>query len=144
MSDLDSFLASLNLESLKRVQGWELERHGALLFLSLGAEDGERYRIRFNCDGYALVAPDPVFVDSSGAKTDRSAWPRGDQYFDQYIKPPPNCFVCMPLSRTGLEKHKEWKSPGVDAWDPTKHSLMDLFNFLQWLLNSEHYRGRLA
>lgn len=142
MSDLDSFWDSLDREFLDRIQRWQFERDGDLLYFSLLARDGERYRMRIDCDGYRSVAPNPVFVDSEGSKTSIPAWPRGDNYFDQYIKPPPNCFICMPLSRDGLEKHKEWYSMDIEVWDPAKHSLMDIFNFVQRLLKSEHYLGR--
>lgn len=144
MSDLDNFWDALDRELLGQVHGWEFARQGDLVYFSLSARDSERYRLRIACDGYRSNPPDPVFVDADGVKTTKSAWPNGDNYFHQYIKPPPNCFICMPLSRTGLQKHNEWKSPGIDAWNAEKHSLMDLCNFFYRLLNSSHYTGRLA
>ena len=143
MSDLDGFWDALDREMLARIQGWQFQRDGDVIYFSLAARDGERYRMRIDCDGYRSVAPDPVFVDSGGAKTTKPAWPKGNNDFDQYIKPPPNCFICMPLSRSGLQHHQEWRSQeGVDVWNPAKHSLFDIFNFFQRLLNSEHYQGR--
>lgn len=142
MSDLDDFWNALDLETLRCVQGWQLEREGDLIYFSLAARDGERYRLRIDCDRYRTLAPDPVFVDAAGSKTTMSAWPKGTAYLDQYIKPPPNCFVCMPLSRSGLQHHGDWVASTVEVWDPAKHSLLDHFNFFQRLLNSQHYTGR--
>jgi hypothetical protein len=144
MSELDEFWNDLDHEALKQVQGWEFDRDGELIYFSLAARDGERYRVRIQCDGYRARAPDPVFVDNGGSKTTVSAWPRGDGDLDQYIKPPPHCFVCMPWSRGGLERHGDWVPPAVEVWDPAKHSLLDLCNFFQRLLNSQHYSGRRA
>jgi hypothetical protein len=142
MSDLDVFWDALDRDGLALIQGWQLERNGDLLYFSLSASDGERYRMRIDCDGYRSDAPDPVFVDSDGSKTTTSAWPKGDTNFESYVKPPPNCFICMPLARGGLQRHQEWRTQGVEVWDPARHSLMDLFNFFQRLLDSEHYKGR--
>jgi hypothetical protein len=142
MSDLDVFWDALDREGLARIQGWQIERNGDLLYFSLSARDGERYRMRIDCNGYRSIAPDPVFVDSDGSKMMRSAWPMGDTYFDQYVKHPPNCFICMPLVRGGLQRHQEWHKQGVEVWDSSRHSLKDIFNFFQRLLDSEHYKGR--
>lgn len=144
MSDLDDFWNGLDRQRLEDIQGWRFTRDDVLLYLSLPARDGQRYRIQFLCDSYRSKAPDPVFVDDNGSKMTRSAWPRGDAYFDQYIKPPPHCFICMPLSRTGLEKHPEWRQDATaEVWNSQKHTLLDLANFFSRLLNSEHYSGRL-
>lgn len=144
MSDLDAFWNGLDRQQLENVQGWRFTRDGEIVYVSLPARDKERYRILFLCGGYNTRAPDPVFVDDQGSKMTKTAWPRGDSYFDQYIKPPPHCFVCMPLSRTGIEKHPEWlQDPTSDVWDPKKHSLLNLVNFFSRLLNEEHYAGRL-
>ena len=142
MSDLDDFWNQLDRDFLKEHKGWEFERDGNLLYLSLSARDGERYRIRFGCDGYRTRPPDPMFVDADGSKTAVTAWPRGNDNFYQYIKRPPDCFICMPLSRNGLERHQEWLTSGVGAWNPATHSLFDLFNFFQRLLDSTDYSGR--
>src|SRR5690348_14668555 len=143
MTDLDDFWTGLNFEQLKRVHDWDFEREDHLVYVLMPARDGERFRILFLCDGYRARAPDPVFVDSEGSKMNKNAWPRGDSSFDQYVKPPPNAFICMPLSRAGLERHAEWRNdPKADPWDPKKHSLLDQINFIHRLLHSTQYQGR--
>jgi hypothetical protein len=49
----------------------------------------------------------------------------------------------MPLTREGLQHHGEWKTnPDADAWNGEQHTLLDIFNRLKRLLNSQNYFGR--
>lgn len=142
MSDFDDFWNKLDRDLLKAVKGWGFKRDGDVLYFSLPARDGERYRIRIGCDGYRAQVPDPVFVDANGSTTVMSAWPKGSDNLYQYIKRPPDCFICMPLSRNGIQRHQEWLTSNVGVWNPAIHSLFDLFNFFQRLLDSSDYLGR--
>lgn len=138
---LDDFLRAHDWDLLRRVNGWDIERHRDLVFFSLVARDGERYRTRFECSGYPDEAPSVLFVNTEGSTLDPTAWPRGTANFHAVVKPPPHCFLCMPLTREGLQHHGEWRTTRA-AWNPGRHTLMDLFNYLQRLLDSTDYQGR--
>ena len=55
MSDrIAEFLAAHNWDMLRSVKGWEVERDSVtpdVVRLTLSARDGERYIVRFLCDG---------------------------------------------------------------------------------------------
>jgi len=139
---LDEFFTSRAWEAPASLLGWEVTREDELVYLSLSAKDGERYRVRFICDGYPEKAPSVMFVNQQGDKVDRRAWPAGDNKFYEVVKPPQDCFLCMPWTREGLEHHRDWAGkPSTDPWTSQK-SLLDLFNYLQRLLNSNQYSHR--
>ena len=146
MQSLDEFFATRDWSALQAATGWSVVRAGGddqtKVFLTVVAKDGERYRVFFLCDGYPNQAPSVAFVNDDGSKLDPRAWPRGDGEFFNEVKPPPNAFLCMPLTREGLAHHPDWARGAVGAWNPTVHSLMDLFNRIQRLLNGDHYQGR--
>jgi hypothetical protein len=84
-----------------------------------------------------------VFVNSDNSQHDPTAWPTGNQAFLEVVKPPQNCFLCMPLTREGLQHHPDWiTTASVESWDGNKHTLLDLLNYLQRLLNSDDYLKR--
>jgi hypothetical protein len=143
---LDECFAARDWGEVERVQGWSVKREGIernLVFFGVSARDGQRYRVLFGCDSYPQLAPNAAFVDDEGSKTDAKAWPTGTAEFLGVVKPPPNCFLCMPLTREGLLHHPEWlKDPALGAWNPEKHTLLDLFNYVHRLLNSDEYTGR--
>lgn len=145
---LNEFFTSRDWAQLQAATGWKVSRDPddvERVFLVLPARDGEVYRVLCLCDGYPQTPPSVSFVDEKDSKTTRSAWPRGNAEFDREVKPPPNCFLCMPLTREGLAHHQEWKTnPAADAWNPTRHSLMDIFNRVHRILNGTDYLGRLA
>lgn len=137
---LDAFFADSTWQLPAQINGWEVVRVGDLVYLSLSAKDGERYRVRFGCDGYPNSAPSVLFVNPLGDKTDPRAWPAGQ--FHDVVKPPPNCFLCMPLTREGLTHHRAWSSnPAASPWS-SKNSLLELFNYLHRLLNGGQYQKR--
>ena len=142
---LDEFFATRDLAALQGGTGWSVsrdERDPARVVLSVAARDGQVYRALFLCNGYPLLAPSMSFVNDDGSKLDARAWPHGDADFLGEVKPPPNAFVCVPLTREGLQHHPEWATSGAKVWNPEVHTLMDLFNYTQRLLNSGHYLGR--
>ena len=144
---LDEFFSSRDWPTLQEIAGWRVERDAEdteRVVLSLPARDGELYRILLLCDGYDSVAPSVAFIDEQGSKGDARAWPRGDAEFFNEVKPPPNSFLCMPLTREGLQHHPDWSASDANAWKPGVHTLMDLFNHLKRLLNGDHYLGRGA
>jgi hypothetical protein len=145
MSELDQFFAARDWGAICSATGWSLERpkdDAELVYLSLTARDDERYRVLFQCDHYPKLAPSVAFVDAEGSKLAPKAWPHGDDEFFQEIKPPPNAFLCMPLTREGLAHHGEWASAGVAIWNPLTHTLADLFNRMHRLVNGPHYLRR--
>mgnify|MGYP001568958459 CR=1 FL=1 len=144
-SQLDDFFNSHDLDFLHRINGWVVEAKGEAVLLELGARDGERYKVMFICDNYPTEAPKSLFVNDEGSSNEQKAWPKGNQQFYEIVKLPPNSFLCMPLTREGLQHHQDWKSnPSVNSWNSNRHTLMDLFNFIQRLLNSDNYTGRGA
>jgi len=141
-AELDAFFADSTWQLPARINGWEVVRDGDLVYFSLSAKDGEKYRVRFGCDGYPGRAPSVVFVNQQGDKSDPRAWPAGDGQFQQVVKPPSHCFLCMPLTREGLEHHRDWASnPATSPWT-SKSTLLDLFNYLHRLLNGGQYQRR--
>jgi hypothetical protein len=138
---LDEFMASQDWDLLRVANGWNVTRDGDRLLFELTARDGERYAVRLLCDDLPRRAPSVVFVDHQGSPSTMRAWPRGNE---QVVKVPPSCFLCMPLTREGLQHHPEWRSnPAVNAWRE-ESSLMEVFNYLQRLLTSSDYAGRAA
>jgi len=141
--NLVEFMASQNWELLKAVNGWEVERDGDLLHLKLAARDDESYRVRLNCAGVPDEAPSVVFVDGAGNPNIAAAWPKGTARFFEIVKPPPSCFICMPLTAEGLQHHPEWRSdPAKIPWSGEKHTPLVIFNELQRMLNGPDYTGR--
>ena len=146
-SALDEFFAARDWTAIEAATGWSVvrdEEDSARVLLSLKARDGEPYQVQFLCDEYPQRAPSVAFVNAAGSKSDPRAWPRGDGEFFQEVKPPPWSFVCMPLTREGIALHADWLTSGVDVWNPARHTLMDLFNRMQRLLNGPYYQGRGA
>ncbi len=147
-SPLSDFLRAQDWATLRRLNGWDLQPwndEDDLLLFRLKARDGEEYRALIDCTGYPTDPPGVVFVNEAGASSDPCAWPYGDSDLDGIVKPPPNCFLCMPLTREGLRHHPEWiRNQEARPWDGTRTSLMDLLNFLHRLLHSSHYKRRRA
>jgi hypothetical protein len=142
---LDEFFAGRDWPALEAAAGWTVTRDpqdNVRIVLVVSARDGESYRVLFLCDGYPDVAPSVAFVNEHGSKADPSAWPRGSGAFFDEVKPPPSSFLCMPLTREGLHHHPDWARSAAGAWNPDAHTLMDLFNRMQRLLNSDQYEGR--
>ncbi len=140
---LDDFFQKHDWELLRKINGWAVDRREELVFLELSARDNARYRVKFVCDDYPMKAPTTAFVNGENSQQDPTAWPKGNQAFHEVVKPPPDCFLCMPLTREGLQHHGDWiTNTGVDSWNANKHTLMDLFNYLQRLLNSDDYLRR--
>lgn len=142
--ELDAFFADSSWQLPAKSNGWDVVRDGDLVYFSLSAKDGEKYRVRFGCDGYPRIAPSVMFVNEQGDKTDRRAWPAGIGQFHDVVKPPSNCFLCMPLTREGLTHHREWATNAAAAPWTAKNSLLDLFNYLHRLLNGGQYQKRGA
>jgi hypothetical protein len=144
-SELDKFFACHDWAVIEATTGWKVtrdEQDAERVLLDLVARDGERYLVLFLCDGYPKLAPSVAFVSVEGSKADPKAWPHGDNVFLEEIKPPSSCFICMPLTREGLRHHPDWATSQVGAWNPSVHTLIDLFNRMQRLLSSDHYLGR--
>lgn len=141
---LDEFMTSQDWDLLKAVNGWDVARDGDRLLFELTARDGERYAVRLLCDDLPRRAPSVVFVDDAGSHAVPRAWPRGNGRFFEVVKLPPNSFLCMPLTREGLQHHPQWRdTPSINAWREGS-SLMEVFNYLQRLLSSPDYGGRAA
>lgn len=143
---LDELFALLDVESCKRVNGWEIRRRADnvdVVLFTVPAMDEEMYSVRCECTSYSESPPGVVFINAEGSQVDPKAWPAGDAEFDQIVKPPPSCFLCVPLTREGLQYHNEWRGDTTkDPWNGSKHSLKDVFNLVHRLLNGPHYRGR--
>jgi hypothetical protein len=140
---LDEFMAAHPWETLEAANGWRLRRDGDRIEFDLTARDGEAYTARLLCDNYPRAAPSVVFVDAQGSPSGSRAWPKGNGRFFEVVKPPPNCFLCMPLTREGLAHHSDWlRDPAKKPWDAERSTLMDVFNYLQRLLSGPDYTGR--
>jgi hypothetical protein len=143
--NLGDFLATCDWELLRTIKGWQVERDGAapdVVRLSLSAQDGERYIVRFVCDGYPDLAPRVVFINAAGSASEGSAWPNGNATFYEVVKLPPQSFLCTDLTREGIAHHPDWANL-PSAWNGQTHTLMHLFNYIQdEILNSPNYTGR--
>lgn len=135
---LDKFWLAQNWEKLEKVNRWKVSRDGDRVIFELFAKDGEQYRVLLVCDNYPQQAPSVVFINNEGSKLDPKAWPKGKLLLAEIVKPPTNCFLCMELTREGLTHHAEWKSQ-EKSWHGERNTLLDIFNFLQRLLNSDSY-----
>jgi hypothetical protein len=118
--------------------GWSIEGPDDLeVFVTIGANDGERYCIRFECTEYpdaafSVLPVDPATKSPSVIK----AWPNCDGFR------PPND-LCMPLSREGYALHPEWRSDPLWRWNPTGNPLLRVVEELEARLNDPtKYRGR--
>jgi hypothetical protein len=146
MSDkLGEFLAQQDWELLRFIKGWHVERDAVstdVVRLTLPARDGERFTVRFICDGYPDKAPRVAFINAEGSSADRTAWAAGNNAFYELVKLPPHSFLCTDLTREGFEHHPDWMNRPT-AWKGSTHTLMHLFNYIQDdLLNSVNYQGR--
>jgi hypothetical protein len=142
---LDEFMASTDWDLLKAVNGWDVIRDGDRLLFELTARDGERYLVRIMCDDLPRRAPSVVFVDAEGSPSALRAWPKGNGRFFEVVKLPPHSFLCMPLTREGLQHHPQWlEVPTITAWRGERSTLMEVLNYLQRLLSSADYAGRAS
>lgn len=142
MPTLEEFFASYDAEAFKAANDWEVVRDGDLVRFHLVARDRERYTLLFDCHGYSAQAPGAAFINAEGSKNDPKAWPKGNARFYEWVKLPPNSFICMPLTREGLAHHEDWRNNPAIRWDGTRHTLLDLFNFFHRLLHAADYEGR--
>lgn len=145
MSDnLGEFLAKQDWELLGPIKGWRVERDvisADVVRLMLSARDGDRFILRCLCDGYPNQVPSVAFIDAAGSTAVRTAWPSGTTEFHKVVKLPPDSFLCTDLTREGFQHHPEWAARPT-AWKGNTHTLMDLFNYVHDLLNSNGYQGR--
>lgn len=140
---LDEFMAAHRWDALEAINGWRVRREGDRVEFDLRARDGEPFTVRLMCDEYPRLAPSIVFIDAQGSPSAQSAWPKGNGRFFEVVKPPPNCFLCMPLTREGLAQHPNWLTgPATKPWNAQRSTLMDVFNYLQRLLSGPDYAGR--
>lgn len=141
---LAEFLAANDWDALGTVMGWHVERdekNTDVVRLTLPARDGELYILRCVCTGYPKDAPSVKFVNPDGNESVLSAWPAGDDVFYQVVKLPPACFLCTDLTKEGFDHHPDWRGR-ASAWNGSTSNLMDVFNYVQRLLHSEHYLRR--
>lgn len=123
-------------ETIKQMNGWEIQREDVIVTFKLSARDGERYIVRLVCDHYPDHPPAVSFINERGEKNDVRAWPRGNNVFhNDYVKIPPVSFICAPLTAEGVQHHPNWSN----VWKSQGCSLMDVFNFLHALLNDPKY-----
>lgn len=146
---LDEFFAARDWNVIEAATGWKVVRDGAnphLVRLHLSAKDGQAYIVLFVNDGYSQAAPSVAFINDEGSKVDPKAWPTGTKEFLDEVKPPPHAWLCMPWTREGLAAHAvDWsRNAATDCWDGDRHTLMDLFNRMQRMLNGPYYTRRGA
>lgn len=145
---LDDFFLKFG-DMLSRVtpaNNWVISRRDddpSIVDFQLKAADNEPYFVTLICDIYPNSPPSVKFRNAEGDINDAKAWPKGNPAFMEVVKPPPNSFLCMPLTREGLQHHGDWISnPTVNSWSPDRHTLLDIFNYLHRLLNSKDYISR--
>ena len=141
MRTLDDIMGATNWNVLKNLKGWLVTRKGDVVTIEMSAKDSQRYHIALLCNRYPMEAPSVAFVNSQGNKMDRSAWPMGRGLLADILKHPPQAFLCTELTREGLAHHAEWKGLQT-AWNGDHHTIIDVFNLIQRLLNSDGYTGR--
>lgn len=141
---LGEFLTAHDWKLLETLKGWKVSRDSdnpAVIRLELSARDGEKYIVRFVCDGYPVKAPSVKFINAQGQESDKTAWPAGNAEFYEVVKLPPNSFLCTDLTREGFQHHGDWVGRPT-AWSGNKHTLMVVFNYLHDLLHSNNYQQR--
>jgi hypothetical protein len=145
---LDDFFSLFYEVVLRSTQsnGWVISRRNDdldIVDFQLTAADSEKYFVTLICDNYPVSPPSVTFCNVDGEVGDPKAWPKGNSVFHEVVKPPPNSFLCMPLTREGLKHHADWsKNPSANSWNPERHTLLDVFNYLHRLLNSSDYSSR--
>jgi hypothetical protein len=145
---LDDFFLKIG-DALSRAalaNHWVISRRDydpSIVDFQLNAADNESYFVTLICDQYPLLAPSVKFRNTEGEVNDAKAWPKGSPVFHEVVKPPPSSFLCMPLTREGLQHHGDWiNNVTVNSWSSDKHTLLDIFNYLHRLLNSKDYISR--
>ena len=141
---IGEFLAEHDWELLRAVKGWNVERDDKatdVVRLTLPAIDGQRFTVRFVCEGYPEKLPSVKFINAAGSTSDRTAWPSGNDEFHKVVKLPPDSFLCTDLTLEGVQHHPDWMN-SPSAWKGSTHTLMNSFNYLHDLLNSADYRCR--
>lgn len=138
---IEQFWSSQNWRLLEKINRWKFKRDGDRVVFDLLAKDKESYSVLLSCENYPDDPPSVVFINEEGSKLDPKAWPRGATSFMEIVKPPQNAFLCMELTREGLQHHPDWRTQ-EKAWHKDRNTLMDIFNFLQQLLNGSDYQGR--
>jgi hypothetical protein len=94
-----------------------------LAYIEVGARDGRRFTLRFDCTGYPDQAPTAMLWDMSAQQQlPATLWPRGgrvSQVFNPGWKGGSALYI--PCDRLSIEGHSNWLSehPWL-IWNPTR------------------------
>lgn len=92
---------------------WRLiELKWPFAFIEIGACDGRRFTLRFECSGYPDIAPTATLWDlESGQQLAANRWPRGgrvSKVFNPSWKG--GAALYIPCDRQSIAGHENWKS----------------------------------
>lgn len=83
-----------------------------MAFIEVGAGDGRRFTLRFECSGYPDIAPTATIWDmAKGQQLDAADWPRGgrvSQVFNPSWKGGTALYI--PCDRESIPGHTNWLS----------------------------------
>jgi hypothetical protein len=119
-------------------QFWELLKHDVTsetVYVRLNSPDNRSYVISLLCDHYGEQAIHGRFVDPATLQCVASAWPQGDQVFEQWIKfrdAPGHLFICWDQDRGGIGHHQDWAPH--KAWARKSNQLVAYLDFLRQVL----------
>lgn len=113
---------------------WEFDtRDKNFVYVRLNAPDGRVFMARLDCASYWEEPICCEFVDPEDRTPKQSAWPNGNQHFEQWIKfrNAPH-FICWDQDRAGIARHPEWKAH--KAWQKRPNQIVAYLDFLRQTL----------
>ena len=117
-----------------------------IAFIMIGACDGRRFTLRFECSGYPDVAPTATLWDlTSEQQLDATHWPRGgrvSQVFNPNWKG--GAALYIPCDRESIPGHTNWLSehPWL-IWNPSR-GLLQYIEAVCELLQSQELEHEAA
>jgi len=110
-----------------------------IAFIEVGACDGRRFTLRFECTGYPDIAPTATLWDlTSGQQLDAVRWPRGGRVSSVFN---PNwkggTALYIPCDRESIVGHSNWLSehPWL-IWNPSR-GLLQYIEAIYEILQSQ-------
>jgi hypothetical protein len=142
MADLAADLVSSEFRHGIEQEFWGApERDGDLVYIPLHAPDGKTFLAQFDCSYYWEQPIRCLFVDPATKKVDMAFWPKGNTYFEQWIKfntaPPNRPFICWTQDRGGIDigGHADWQH--LKKWQSENNQIVGYLNFLRKMFHIE-------
>ena len=118
------------------------DREGPIIFIRMAAADGRVYTLRLRCDGYGSEPISGEFVTGVARLVRSDAWPRGNGFFQQWVKfggaNEADLFICWDQDRKGISHHAADWAPRK-AWLRNDNQLVAYLTFVAQLLNNPYY-----